>query len=234
MQFEQGCNFLGGPSGESVVMAVPSVSICLAILFGTQIGDINGIGKKVAPADSDPVGSEKVAGYVDEHLDALERHKALVIEVATDDQTAEVDLVELQTTLRNLLWVGAPEGVGFEFMSGEALSMGSLENSQESGPIGKGLSAGQMYFGGRGGHSFDSFPMSQGVGNTHERSPLIGPTVEVADGTAAIAPVSQDESDRFPGLGQEWRGRLLLRAHYSVRLIIGLELGFCRAFWAKP
>jgi len=214
-------------------MAVPSVSICLAGLFGTQVGDINGIGKKVAPADSDPLSSENVAGYVDEQLDALERNVALVIEVATDDQTAEVDPVELQTTLRNLLWVGAPEGVGFELMSGEALSMGSLENSQQSGPIDEGLSASEVNLGGGGGHSFESFPVSQGVGNTHERSPLIGPTVEVADGTAAIAPVSQDESGRLPGLGQEWRARLFLRAHYSVHLIIGMELGVCRAFWAK-
>ena len=197
-------------------MALPSFSICLAGLLGTQLGDINGIGKEVAPAYSDSVGSENVAGYVDEQLDVLERDVALVIEVATDDQTAEVELVELLTALRNLLWVGAPEGVGLQFMSSEALCMGCLENSQQSGPIGKGLSAGQVNFSVWAGHSFESFPVSQGVGNTHKRSPLIWPTVEVADGTAAIAPVSQDESGSLPGLGQERRGGLFLRTHYSV------------------
>ena len=227
MQFEQGCDFLGSPSGESVVMAVPSAAIGLAGLLGTQVGDIDGIGKKVSPADSDPVGTENVCGYLDEQFDPLERDVALVVEVATDDQTSEVQLVEPAATLMNLLWFGAPKGVGFELISTEALSMGCLENGQQSGPIGKGLTTGQMNFSGWPGHGFESFPVSQGVGNAHERSPLFGPTVEIADGTAAIAPVSQDESGRFPGLGRRWRGWLLLRAHYSFCLIIGWELGFC-------
>ncbi len=90
MHFEQRGDFLSGASGESVVMAVPSAVIGLAGLLGTQVGDIDGIGKKVSPADSDPVGTENVCGYLDEQFDPLERNVLLMIKVTTDDQTSEV------------------------------------------------------------------------------------------------------------------------------------------------
>ncbi len=226
MHFEQRGDFLSGASSEPVVMAVPSTAISLARLLGTQVRDINGIGKEISPADSNPVVTKNVCGDLDEQFDPLERNVTLVVEVATDDQTSEVQLVELETSLTNLMWLGTPKGIGFNLMSIKPLSMGCLKDSQQGGPIGKGLPPGQMNFSGRPGHGFKSFPVSQDIGNTHEGIPLFGPTVQITEGTAAIAPVSQDESGRFPGLGGNWLGRLLLRTHYWFCLIVGWELGF--------
>ena len=177
MHFEQRGDFLSGASGEPVVMTGPSTAISLARLLGTQVRDINGIGKEISPADSNPVFTKNVFGDLDEQFDPLERNVTLVVEVATDDQTSEVQLVELETSLTNLMWLGTPKGIGFNLMSIKPLSMGCLKDSQQGGPIGKGLPPGQMNFSGRPGHGFNSFPVSQGVGNTHERSPLFGPTV---------------------------------------------------------